>query len=174
MVDIARAPKPKTGRYVLYGAGAVAVIIVTILVAKLKPAAPTVERSIISIDSVRQGDMIRDVRGPGTLVPEHIRRVVALNSARIDRIVAQVGQQVTPETILLEMSNPDVDIAAMQAQQTYGDARSTLANMRVTLQRGLLQQQTTVAAAKTNNVTAQQNAVEAESMLSKHFLSMAE
>ena len=116
MVDIARAPKPKTGKYVLYGSGAVVVIVATIMLSQLKPASPTVERSIISIDSVRQGDMIREVRGPGTLVPEHIRRVVALNSARIDRIVAQVGQQVTPETVLLEMSNPDVDIAAMQAK----------------------------------------------------------
>ena len=104
MVDIARAPKPKTGKYVLYGVGAVALIILTVVLAKRKPAAPTVERSIISIDSVRQGDMIRDVRGPGTLVPEHIRRVVPLISARIDRIVAQVGQQVTPETVLLEMN----------------------------------------------------------------------
>lgn len=174
MVDIARAPKPKTGKYVLYGAGAVVVVIATILLSRLKPASPTVERSIISIDSVRQGDMIREVRGPGTLVPEHIRRVVALNSARIDRIVAQVGQQVTPETVLLEMSNPDVDIAAMQAQQTYGDARSMLATLRVSLQRGILQQQNTVAAARTNHVIAAQNAAGADSMLAKGLLSPGE
>ena len=174
MVDIARAPKPKTGRYVLYGAGAVTVVIVTILVARLKPASPTVERSIVSIDSVRQGDMIRVVRGPGTLVPEHIRRVVVLTSARIDRIVAQVGQQVTPETVLLEMSNPDVDIQAMQAQQTYGDARSMLATLRVSLQRGILQQQNTVAAAKTNQVTAAQNAAGADSMLARKLLAPGE
>jgi len=174
MVDIARAPKPKTGKYVLYGVGAVALIIVTVVLAKLKPAAPTVERSIISIDSVRQGDMIRDVRGPGTLVPEHIRRVVPLISARIDRIVAQVGQQVTPETVLLEMSNPDVDIAAMQAQQTYGDARSTLATLKVSLQRGILQQQNVVAGAKTVNITASQNMAEADNMLAKQLISRSE
>ena len=69
----------------LYGVGAVAVVIVTILVARLKPASPTVERSIVSIDSVRQGDMIREVRGPGTLVPEHIRRVVVLTSRMAPR-----------------------------------------------------------------------------------------
>lgn len=174
MVDIARAPKPKTGKYVLYGVGAVAVVIVTIVLAQLKPAAPTVERSIVSIDSVRQGDMIREVRGPGTLVPEHIRRVVALNSARVDRIVAQVGQQVTPESVLLEMSNPDVDIQAMQAQQTHNDARSQLVTLRVNLQRGLLSQQTVVAAAKTSNVQASQQALEADNMLAKQLISQAE
>jgi len=174
MVDIARAPKPKTGKYALYGAGAVAIVIITIILARLKPASPTVERSIISIDSVRQGDMIREVRGPGTLVPEHIRRVVALNSARVDRIVAQVGQQVTPESVLLEMSNPDVDIQAMQAQQTYNESRSQLVTLRVNLQRGVLTQQTTVAAAKTANVQASQQAIEGDNMLAKQLISKAE
>jgi len=174
MVDIARAPKPKTGKYVLYGVGALAVVIVTVVLAQLKPAAPTVERSIISIDSVRQGDMIREVRGPGTLVPEHIRRVVALNSARVDRIVAQVGQQVTPESVLLEMSNPDVDIQAMQAQQMHNDARSQLVTLRVNLQRGILAQQSAVAAAKTNHVTASQQAAGADSMLSRQLISPGE
>jgi HlyD family secretion protein len=174
MVDIARAPKPKTGKYALYGAGAVAIVIITIILARLKPASPTVERSIISIDSVRQGDMIREVRGPGTLVPEHIRRVVALNSARVDRIVAQVGQQVSPESVLLEMSNPDVDIQAMQAQQTYNESRSQLVTLRVNLQRGVLTQQTTVAAAKTTNVQASQQAIEADNMLAKQLISKAE
>lgn len=171
MVDIARAPKPKTGKYVMYGAGAVALIVITILLARLKPAAPTVERNIISIDSVRQGDMIREVRGPGTLVPEYVRQITSLANARIDRIVAQVGQHVTPETVLLEMSNPDVDIAAMTAQQAYDDARSNLVSQRVNLQRGLLTQQTVVASAKTAQVTASQQAAEAEGMLDKKLIS---
>ncbi|MEA3244840.1 MAG: HlyD family efflux transporter periplasmic adaptor subunit [Gemmatimonadota bacterium] len=171
MVDIARAPKPKTGKYVMYGAGALALIVITILLARLKPAAPTVERNIISIDSVRQGDMIREVRGPGTLVPEYVRQITSLANARIDRIVAQVGQHVTPETVLLEMSNPDVDIAAMTAQQAYDDARSNLVSQRVNLQRGLLTQQTVVASAKTAQVSASQQAAEAEGMLGKKLIS---
>ena len=174
MVDIARAPKPKTGKYVLYGAGAVALIVVTIIIARLRPAAPTVERSIVSIDSVRRGDMIREVRGPGTLVPEYIRRVVVLTSARVDRLVAQVGQQVTPETVLLEMSNPDVDIQAMQAEQTYNDARTQLITLRVNLQRGILSQQTAVAAARTADVAASQQRAQDESMLTKGLISQAE
>ncbi len=171
MVDIARAPRPKTGKYVAYGAGVVALLVITIFLARLKPAAPTVERNIISIDSVRQGDMVREVRGPGTLVPEYVRQVTSLANARIDRIVAQVGQHVTPETVLLEMSNPDVDIAAMTAQQAYDDARSNLVAQRVNLQRGLLTQQTVVAAAKTAQVAASQQAAEAEGLLDKKLIS---
>lgn len=171
MVDLARAPKPKTGKYVLYGVGALAVIIVTVMLSKLKPAAPTVERSIVSIDSVRQGDMIREVRGPGTLVPEYVRQVTTLASARIDRIVAEVGQHVEPNTVLLEMSNPDVDIQAMTAEQQYNDARVNLVNTRVSLQRGVLSQETALAAANTADVTASQQAAEAEGLLQKKLIS---
>jgi HlyD family secretion protein len=171
MVDLARAPKPKTGKYVLYGVGVVALIGITIFLAKLEPAAPTIERSIVSIDSVRQGNLVVEVRGPGTLVPEHIRNIPAMNSGRVDKIVAQVGQTVTPETVLLEMSNPDVDIAAMQAQQAYNAERSNLANLKVNLQRGLLGQQTAVASAKTGNVTASQQAAEADRLLEKRLIS---
>lgn len=174
MVDIARAPKPKTGRYVAWGAGALALIVVTILLSRLRPAAPTVERGIITIDSVRQGNLVVEVRGPGTLVPEHVRNIPAVTSARVDRIVATVGQQVTPESVLLEMSNPDVDIQAMQAQQTFNDARSQLVNLRVTLQRGILDQQTAVAAAKTQNVVAMAQASEAEGLLAKGLISQAD
>jgi HlyD family secretion protein len=155
----------------MYGAVGVALLVITILLARLKPAAPTVERNIISIDSVRQGDMVREVRGPGTLVPEYVRQITSLANARIDRIVAQVGQHVTPETVLLEMSNPDVDIAAMTAQQAYDDARSNLVSQRVNLQRGLLTQQTVVAAAKTAQVTASQQVAEAEGLLDKKLIS---
>ena len=155
----------------MYASGAVALIIVTIMLSRLKPAAPTVERSIISIDSVRQGDMIREVRGPGTLVPEHVRQIPAVTTARVDRIVAQVGQTVTPETVLLEMSNPDVDILAMQADQSYNDARAQLVAFRVSQKRGLLQQETAVAAAKTANVIAVQQAAEADSLKAKQLVS---
>ncbi|MDA1080061.1 MAG: HlyD family efflux transporter periplasmic adaptor subunit [Gemmatimonadetes bacterium] len=170
MVDIARAPKPKTGKYVMYGAGALALIVVTVLLSRLKPAAPSVERAIISIDSVRQGDMIREVRGPGTLVPEHVRQVPAVTTARVDRIVAQVGQAVTPETVLLEMSNPDVDILAMQAEQAYNDARANLVAFRVSQQRGLFSQESAVASAKTADITAQQQSAEADSLRAKQLI----
>jgi len=71
-MDIARAPKKKTGRNVAIGIGAAAVIAVTVALSSLDPAAPTVQRVAILIDSVRRGDVVREVRGPGTLQPEQI------------------------------------------------------------------------------------------------------
>jgi HlyD family secretion protein len=149
MVDLARAPKPKTKRNLAIGGGIAAVVVVGVTLSRLEPALQTIDRGVVTIDSVRQGDMVREVRGPGTLVPEHIRWIPAVNSARVDKIVAQVGQTVTPETVLLEMSNPDVDIQAMQAQQTLSAARVALGNLRVSLQTGILNQRNTVASART-------------------------
>lgn len=174
MVDIARAPQPKTRRY-LYLAGGVAVfLIATTLLSRLRATAPTVDRSVIVIDSVRQGDMIREVRGPGTLVSEHVRRISAVTSARVDRIVAQVGEKVVPSTVLLEMSNPDVDIQAMLAQQAYNDARAALVSLRMNLKRGILQQQAAVAGAKTASVQAAQQGLGIEEMLAERLISPAE
>ena len=68
-MDVARAPQKKTGRNVIVGASILLVIVVTVALAKLKPAAPTVEDATLYKDSVRRGDMVRDVRGPGSLVP---------------------------------------------------------------------------------------------------------
>src|SRR3954462_10975868 len=123
-MDIDLAPKSKSRRYAVASAIAVFLVLATVGVSRLKPAEPTVARSSLIIDSVRRGDMVREVRGPGTLVPERIRLISAVTSARVDRIVAQPGESVTPGTVLLEMSNPDVQIEALQAQQALSEAES--------------------------------------------------
>ena len=174
MVDIAREPRPKTRRNLLLGGGVVVFIVVTTVLSRMTQATPSVDRAVLVVDSVRRGDMVREVRGPGTLVSEHVRRISAVTSARIDRIAAQVGQKVTPETILLEMSNPDVDIQAMLAQQAYSDARAALVTLRMNLRRGVLQQQAAVAAAKTASVQAAQQGLGIDDMLAARLISPAE
>src|SRR5438105_13182939 len=134
LVDIARAPLPKTGRYVKAGIGAGAIILLTIFLTSLKPAAPTVDRATLWVDSVRRGEMVREVRGPGTLVPEHIRFITALAAGRVDRVLAQPGQHVKPETVLLDLSNPDVQIQALQAEQQLAAARAALVSERTNLE----------------------------------------
>src|ERR1700716_320725 len=125
-MDIARAPDPrsKSRRYAAGCVVALFLVIATVGVSRLKPAEPSVERTSLIIDSVRRGDMVREVRGPGTLVPERIRWISAVTSARVERIVAQPGQAVEPNTVLLEMSNPDVQIEALQAEQALSEAQS--------------------------------------------------
>src|SRR5712692_567751 len=98
-MDIPRDPPPKTKRNVLIGVGAVALLGVTVALARLQPAAPTVESPWM--DKVKRGEMVREVRGPGTLVPEEIHWISALAPGRVDRVLARPGQPVKVGTVLL-------------------------------------------------------------------------
>jgi multidrug resistance efflux pump len=173
-MDLPRAPQPKRGRYAVVSVALLFVVAVTVALTQLKPAAPAVERSSLIIDSVRRGDMIREVRGPGTLVPEQVRWISALTSARVERIVAQPGQVVEPNTVLLEMSNPDVQIQALQAQQALSEAQSRLVELRVQLEGSKLSQEGAVAAARTINVSAAQERSVAEKLAADRFISSIE
>lgn len=173
-MDLPRAPQPKRGRYVVIAVALAFVVVATVALTQLKPAVPAVERSTLIVDSVRRGDMIREVRGPGTLVPEQIRWISALTSARVERIVAQPGQVVEPNTVLLEMSNPDVQIQALQAQQALSEAQSRLVELRVQLEGSKLSQEGAVATARTVNVSAAQERTVAEKLAQDRFISAFE
>lgn len=163
-VDIPRAPAPTYRRYVRGGVAAGAVILVTLFLTSLKPAAPSVDRGTLWVDSVRRGEMVRDVRGPGTLVPEHIRFITALAAGRVDRVLAQPGQRVTPETVLLELSNPDVQIQALQAEQQLTAARAELVSLNTSLNNQRLTQAGLVATTRTEYLQAKREAAVAESL----------
>jgi multidrug resistance efflux pump len=173
-MDLPRAPQPKRGRYAVIAVTLVFVLAVTVALTQLKPAVPAVERSTLIIDSVRRGDMIREVRGPGTLVPEQVRWISAVTSARVERIVAQPGEVVEPNTVLLEMSNPDVQIQALQAQQALSEAQSRLVELRVQLEGSKLSQEGAVAAARTINMSAAQERTVAEKLAQDRFISTVE
>ena len=173
-MDVARAPQKKTGRNVIIGAVALTLAIATVALAKLKPAAPTVEAATMYMDSVRKGDMVRDVRGPGSLVPEHIVWVSPRASARIDRLVAEAGQTLKAGDVLLEMSNPDVQIAALNAQQALSGAQATLVTLTTNLRTQNLAQEGVVNSTKTALVNASQDALAADSLLSKKLISQFE
>jgi HlyD family secretion protein len=164
----------KRGRYAVIAGAIIFLVIGTVALTQLKPAIPSVERSTIIVDSVRRGDMVREVRGPGTLVPEEIRWISALTSARVERIVAQPGQVVEPNTVLLEMSNPDVQIEALQAQQALNEAQSRLVDLRVQLEGSRLSQEGAVASARTVNVSATQERNAADTLLAGRVISRFE
>ena len=148
MVDIARPSqaKKKRIRRILYGSGALLVIIlITVGVSRLKPAAPSVERATVWIDTVKRGAMLRQVRGSGTLVPEDIRWIPATTQGRVERIVLRPGAQVKPDTVILEMSNPDLEQAVRDAQLGYQSAQAAYVNRKQELESALLNQQSDVA-----------------------------
>ena len=122
MVDIARSPsviRKKKIRRIIYGAVAlVAIIVITVGVSRLKPAAPSVDRATVWVDTVKRGQMLRQVRGSGTLVPEDIRWISATTAGRVERIVLRAGAVVEPTTVILELSSPDVEQAHREAQRT--------------------------------------------------------
>src|SRR5688500_19714160 len=173
-MDIARAPKSQRHRYAAGGAVVAVLGLAIVGVSSLDPAEPAVERVSLIIDSVRRGDMGREVRGPGTLVPERIRLISEVTSARVERIVAQPGQTVGPGTVLLEMSNPDVQIEALQAQQALSEAQSRLGDLRVQLEGGRLSQEGVVASIRTLNVSASQERLVADTLMAGRMISRFE
>ena len=154
MVDIARSPdviRKKKIRRAAYGTAALVVIIlITVGVSRLKPAAPSVDRATVWVDTVKRGQMLRQVRGSGTLVPEDIRWIPATTQGRVERILLRAGAQVKPDTVILELSNPDLEQAVREAQLAYQSAQAAYENRKVDLQSQLLTQESGVATIEAN------------------------
>ena len=173
-MDVARAPRKKTGRNIGIAVAVIVTVLGTIALARLKPAAPSIDFATILVDSVRQGDITRDVRGPGTLVPERIRWITAQTSARVERLVVQSGQKVTPGMLLLVMSSPDMLITTMEADQQVRVAEKDLLTLRTNLRQNQLQQEGAVASIKTQLLKARQKAAEADSLLPLKMIPIAD
>jgi HlyD family secretion protein len=114
---------------------------VTLGLSRMRPAAPSVDRATVWIDSVKRGEMLRQVRGIGTLVPEEVRWIPATNDATIEERRVRAGDVVTADTIILVMSNPDVKQRADDAELQLKGAQADLANLRATLQTEIINQQ---------------------------------
>ncbi|HEY5087413.1 MAG TPA: HlyD family efflux transporter periplasmic adaptor subunit [Gemmatimonadaceae bacterium] len=169
-MDIPRERAPNRRRYIYGAVGLVAVVAVIIGVASLKPAAPGIDRSSVVIDSVRRGDMVIDVRGPGSLVPEQIRWVSAVTAGRVDRIDVRPGATVTDTTTLLELSNPDVQLEALSAQQQLSAAEAALVTLRIGLSTQKLAQEGVVATTTSDYNDAIRNATAFDELEKKGFL----
>lgn len=144
-MDVPRKTRPKRGRWMLAGAALAAIALVTLALSRLEPAPPSVDAGTLWTDTVRQGDMVRQVRGPGTLAAEEVRFVSAVTQGRVERKLVQPGTPVTAGTVLVELSNPDVDRQALEAQRQLVAAQSELANLRASLQNQILSQEATIA-----------------------------
>jgi HlyD family secretion protein len=138
--------RQKRLRLTLYAASAlVALPAITIGVSHLQPTAPLVERTRVSIDGVRRGEMVREVRGLGTLVPVDIRWIPAQSSAHVDRIVLQSGARVKRDSVILELSDPQLQRDALDAEYSYKAAQADLANLKVQLAARLMTQKSAAA-----------------------------
>jgi HlyD family secretion protein len=159
VVDIPRKKVPKTRRNVALVAAAVLVVGgITFGLSRLKAAAPTVERSSVWTDTVKRGSMLRQVKGPGNLVPEQIRCITADTAGRIERLPLRPGARVEGGTTLMELSNPDVMLQALDAERQLAQARADLINLRNTLKTQELSQQSTIATLHTDEADAKRKA----------------
>jgi len=157
--DLTRAKKKR--RLIYAAAGALALLVITVVVARLKPAAQSVDKNLVWVDTVKRGSMVRQVRGIGTLVPEEIRWIAARTQGRVERIVLRPGAVVTPESVILVLANPTVQQAAIDAESELRSAEAELITFKVQLERGVLDAEAGLATAKsafeTNRLQAEVN-----------------
>jgi HlyD family secretion protein len=147
-MDIARPSnaRQKRIRRTIYGAiGLAVVLLITLGVSRLKPAAPGVERATVWIDTVKRGPMLREERGIGTLVPEDIRWIPATTVGRVERITLRPGTVVSAGSIILELSNPQLDQELQDATLKLKGAEASLTNLRVQLRNDALAQEAVTA-----------------------------
>src|ERR1700684_2157368 len=141
-------------------AGSVLLVAVTVGVSRLKPAAPEVERSTVWTDTVKRGSMLRQVRGLGSLIPsqEFTRQIPAETEATVVRIRLLPGSQVKANDILLEMSNPPAEQAAVDAQLQLKAAEAEYQSLRVKLESDLMTQKAGAATVTADYSQAQRQA----------------
>lgn len=168
-MDIPRDRPPNRRKYILGGIALGVVAIATIGLSRLEPAAPSVDRASIWVDTVRRDTMTRQVRGPGTLVPEQIRLIPALTAGRIERKHVQPGTEVGPETVILELTNPDVQRELLEAQRQLTSAEAERVNLGATLENQRLNQEAIVAQVRSQYREAMRQ-VEANEALAKREL----
>ncbi len=141
--------KAKLKKRILLGSIAALVLVgITVVLARLKPAAPTLDRNLVWIDTVKRGEMLRQVRGLGTLVPYDISWIAARTQGRVDKIVLRPGAAVTPESVILVLTNPDVVRAATDADSQLKAAEAEYANLKVQIESNVLAAESTAASAK--------------------------
>jgi len=139
------AKQKRKRRIIIIAASVFGLILVTFALSRLKPAVPSVDRSTVWIDTVKRGPMVRQVRGLGTLVPQEIRWIAANTEGRVEKIVVRPGAHVEPDTILLELTSPELEQAARDAELQFKAAEAELTTLRATLQRELLEQESSAA-----------------------------
>jgi HlyD family secretion protein len=171
-MDIPRADRARAirrRRLLLAAGGVVAVALITLALARLKPAAPTVEEASLWIDTVKRGPMVRQVRGPGTLVPEEVRWIAAATEGRVDRVLVLAGSPVEADTVLLVLASLEVEQAAAEAEAQLRAGEADYQDLEAQLESQVLAQESQLAGVEADYQQARLQA-EADAELAKEGL----
>lgn len=154
-MDIAREPRKRTtANRLAWALGIVALGLIAVGIARLRPAAPILVRSAILIDVARRGVMRREVHAAGALVPEHVRIVAAITAGRIEQLPLRPGDAVAASTVIVDLSNPDVQLQALQAAQAVTEAEAAVASLRTSLVQQQLAHEASIATLRTQHQSA--------------------
>ena len=174
-MDVSRGDsviKKKRRNRILIGVGVfLFVVLTTWALSRMQPAAPTVDGATVWPDTVRRGEMLRQVRGLGTLVPEDIRWIPAQTQGQVERILLRPGPTVSPDTVILELSNPQLEQEAKDAELQLKVADADLENLRVQLGSQLLQTRSDVARAQADFTQTKLQADADQEMLKNELIS---
>lgn len=170
-MDIPREPKRNKKRWIYGGLAVIAVVVITVALGRLGPAAPSVDKATIWTDVVKRGEMVRRVRGPGTLVSEQIRWISAVTGGRVEKILVQPGAEVDSGTVLIQMSNPDVEIQALEAQRQLTAEEARLVDLQTNLENQRLSQASLVAQVRSQYQEAQRRVKNSEELAEKGLIS---
>ena len=171
-MDIARPDLKRSRnrrRLLLTLGGLVVLAAITLGLARLKPAAPRVERGQVWTDTVKRGEMLRQVRGNGTLVPEQIQYLQVATDGRVERIFVLAGAAVQPDTLILELSNPELEQQAFDLDWQLKGADALMRKLKVQLESDRLTQESTIASLRADYTQAALEA-EADAILAKDGL----
>ena len=166
-MDIAREPPPKRKKYLPAAIALAAIVLTTFGLSRLKPAAPSVDSATIWMDTVEQGLMLIQVSGPGNLVPEQIRWIPAQVQGRVERKLVQPGTDVTASTILVELSNPDVQLELLESERQLSAAQQQLVTLRSSLQTQRIDQEGVIAQIRTQYLEAKRTVEDLEELARK-------
>jgi multidrug resistance efflux pump len=143
-VDIPRKKKPNRARWVVALTIAAVIAVVSVALGRLREAPPSIDAATVTTGTVVRGPMQRDVRAPGTLVPLEIRWITAETSGRVDTIKLRAGAEVSPDTIVVQLSNPDTVLAKLQTERELASAEADLLQLTFRLQADKLTQENAV------------------------------
>ncbi|MYJ76450.1 MAG: HlyD family efflux transporter periplasmic adaptor subunit [Gammaproteobacteria bacterium] len=154
-MDVPRTQgRRRVGKLVAATVAVVGLAAVTAYVATLGPALPTVPADTVWMDTVAHGEFVRDVRGPGTLVPVRRRWITALTAGRVDEIRVEPGAEVTATTALYRLSNPDVEVQLLTVRQQLSDAEAELVTLASNVESNELAQKALIAQVRTQYLEA--------------------
>lgn len=163
------ARQKKIRRAIIGGVVVVVVLLITLGLNKLEPAAPSVEKETVWIDTVQRGPMLRQVRGPGTLVPEEVRFISASVEGRVERIPNLPPVNVHPDTVVLELTNPDLEQNALESEAQLKASEADYEDLKAKLESDVLNQQTSADEVESRSQQAQLQ-VQADEKLAKEGL----